>query len=64
MAQFFDMGVYTNYIWSAYLLTALVMILLVVVTWLDVVKQRRLLQSLESEGARPRAPARDIGSST
>lgn len=64
MVQFFDMGVYTNYILSAYLLTALVMILLVAVTWFDVVKQRKLLRSLESEGARPRAPARDTGSPT
>jgi heme exporter protein D len=58
MEQFLAMGGYAAYVWPAYLITAFVMLLLVVVTLRDLRAQRRILAALESDGARKRAPAR------
>jgi heme exporter protein D len=58
MEQFLAMGGYAAYVWPAYLITAFVMLLLVIVTLRDLRAQRRILAALESDGARKRAPAR------
>ncbi|MDO8290928.1 MAG: heme exporter protein CcmD [Parvibaculum sp.] len=62
MAEFFAMGGYAGYVWSAYGVTAIVIIALVLVTGLDLIAQRKQLDVLESDGARKRAPARPSGS--
>lgn len=58
MEQFLAMGGYAAYVWPAYLITAFVMLLLVVITLRDLRAQRRILAALDSDGARKRAPAR------
>ena len=62
MASYFDMGGYADFIWPAYAIVAIVMVWLIVETRIDLVRQRKLLNALESDtGARKRAPARTSG---
>jgi len=58
MDGFFSMGGYAGFVWSAYGVTALVTIVLVLVARVDLATQRKRLAALEGEGARRRAPAR------
>ncbi|MGV8997758.1 MAG: heme exporter protein CcmD [Parvibaculaceae bacterium] len=58
MAEFFSMGGYAGFVWSAYAVTVFVMVALIIVARLDLAAQRKRLAALESEGTRKRAPAR------
>ena len=58
MGEYFSMGGYAGFVWSAYGMTVLVMGALVIATRLDLSVQKKRLDALESEGARKRAPAR------
>lgn len=61
MAEFFAMGGYAGYVWTAYGVTAIAMIALTIGMRLDLTAQRKHLDALEDEGARKRAPARPSG---
>jgi len=63
MAAFFDMGGYAAFVWPAYGLAAIVMIVLAVQSVADFRTQRKLARELEAgKIARPRAPMRNPGS--
>jgi heme exporter protein D len=54
MAEFFDMGGYGAYIWSSFLIAAIVMTGLAVQSWLDLRKQKRLVAELEARSNKVR----------
>ncbi|MES1991505.1 MAG: heme exporter protein CcmD [Pseudomonadota bacterium] len=58
MGEYFSMGGYAAFVWSAYGMTVFVMLALVIATCLDIAIQKKRLDALESNGARKRAPAR------
>tara|TARA_R110000868_G_scaffold37785_3_gene133224 strand:- start:7754 stop:7957 length:204 start_codon:yes stop_codon:yes gene_type:complete len=65
MSDYFAMGGYAGFVWSAYGLVVVVVAILIVATWRDAQQQRKLLAALEgadTSGARKRAPARAAGS--
>ncbi len=54
-AEFFDMGGYGPYIWSSFLIAAVVMSGLALQSWFDLKKQKRLVAELEARAERKRA---------
>ncbi len=53
-AEFFHMGGYGLYIWSSFLIAAVVMSGLALQSWFDLRKQKRLVAELEARAARKR----------
>ena len=63
MDHYFAMGGYADFIWPAYAIVAIVVVWLIVATWIDLHRQRKLLAALEGDKTtRKRAPARTGGS--
>ncbi len=54
-AEFFYMGGYGPYIWSSFLIAAVVMSGLALQSWFDLKKQKRLVAELEARAERTRA---------
>ena len=53
-AEFFNMGGYGPYIWSSFLIAAMVMSGLALQSWLDLRKQKRLVAELEARSMKSR----------
>lgn len=67
MEEYFAMGGYAGFVWSAYVIVTAVVAVLIGASWRDLRQQRKLLAALEgadAQGARKRAPARTSGSQT
>ena len=58
MAEFFDMGGYAVYVWSAYAGFALILLGLVLASLRDAARAKRRLQDLEARHGRVRRRAR------
>ncbi|MDO8411954.1 MAG: heme exporter protein CcmD [Phenylobacterium sp.] len=64
MSDYFAMGGYAGFVWSAYAIVVVAVAALIGATWRDIRRQRALLAALEgaeTSGARKRAPARASG---
>ena len=52
--EFFDMGGYAVFVWPAYGIAAVILILLALLSWRALVAERRTLEKLEAKHGRRR----------